>query len=59
MKKTSLTLTLAPARPRNPVALPARARQAGPHRRSRSGERQQAQRALRGDLARLHPPPTR
>lgn len=57
MKKTSLTLT--PARPRNPVALPARARQAGPHRRSRSGERQQAQRALRGDLARLHPPPTR
>lgn len=57
MKRTRIVLTL--PRPRNPVATEARARQAGAHTRSRSGLRQAGARALRHELADLHPPTRR
>jgi hypothetical protein len=44
-KKESLSLTLPP--PRNPLALAARQRNAGSHRKSGSAKRQQLQREVR------------
>lgn len=43
--------------PRNPVAMPARLRQAGPHRRSGKALRQQQRHALRRELAHPRPAP--
>lgn len=51
--KIQLTLST----PRNPVALPARRRLAGPHRRSGKGLRQQQRQALRRELAHSRPDP--
>lgn len=48
-----MKLTLKPLRPRNPLALPARQRNAGAHRPSAGARRQGARRALRDDLAAL------
>jgi len=39
-------------KPRNPLVAAARIRRAGAHRRSASGQRQQAKRQLRAELAR-------
>lgn len=51
--KIQLTLST----PRNPVAMPARLRQAGPHRRSGKALRQQQRHALRRELAHPRPDP--
>jgi len=48
----SQSLTLPRQKPRNPLVAASRLRQAGAHRRSASGLRQRAQRALRTELAR-------
>lgn len=45
-------------RPRNPFVVAALQRKAGAHRRSRGGERQRAERALRREMHRSNPPPT-
>ncbi|NDY92690.1 hypothetical protein [Ideonella livida] len=51
--------TLPPSRPRNPLALPARQRAAGPHRTASRRRQQQAQRELHSQLReRRHPPDT-
>jgi len=52
MNKT-LTFTVATTKTRNPIAVAARFRQAGSHRRSESGMRQMAHRNLRRELADL------
>ncbi|WP_374588507.1 hypothetical protein [Ideonella dechloratans] len=51
--KFQLTLST----PRNPVAIPARLRQAGPHRRSGKALRQQQRQTLRRELAHARPDP--
>jgi hypothetical protein len=48
----SQTLTLPRRKPRNPLVAATRLRHAGAHRREPSGQRQQAERALRSELAR-------
>ncbi len=58
MKKTLKPLSIRRAKPRNPHAVAARARKAGAHRVSGSGQRHAARLALRSEIARLHPPPT-
>ncbi len=44
--RQKMTFKLAPSRPRNPVALPARMRAAGAHRKSASALRAEAARKL-------------
>ena len=44
-------------KPRNPLALPARQRLAGPHRTSAGALRQQARRALQREIERSRPSP--
>lgn len=50
-----MKLILTPRKPRNPLALAARQRRAGAHRRCTSGQRQRAARELRAELARPRP----
>lgn len=50
-----MKLTLSPMKPRNPFAVAARQRPAGPHRRCAAGLRQRAARELRAELARPSP----
>jgi hypothetical protein len=52
-----MKLTLKTLKPRNPVVAPALQRRAGAHRASTGALRQQARRALRGELDRLRPSP--
>jgi hypothetical protein len=54
MKPT--TLTLRSRKPRNPLVAPALFRQAGAHGQRSRAARQQAERALRHELDRLHRP---
>jgi hypothetical protein len=54
MKPT--TLTLRSRKPRNPLVAPALFRQAGVHGQRGRAARQQAERALRHELDRLHRP---
>jgi hypothetical protein len=51
-----LSLRMKTLRPRNPVAPAARQRRAGSHRPAAGASRQFSQRALREEIARLHPP---
>ena len=51
----TLKIQLTPSTPRNPVAVPARLRQAGPHRRSGKALRQQQRQSLRRELAHARP----
>ncbi|GEM_PF-1366470 len=50
-------LTLKTLKPRNPLVLACRQRQAGAHRRCNGALRQQAAQALRRDIHRLHDSP--
>lgn len=56
MKQRSTTVTLPATKPRNPIALAARQRQAGRHATGRSAERQSQARALRAELTASSPP---
>lgn len=51
-----LSFRLKALRPRNPVAPASRQRRAGSHRPTAGSKRQISQRALREEIARLHPP---
>lgn len=57
MSKSRLTVPV--PKPRNPVALPARQRRAGAHRRGTGANRLAELRALRKELKTEYPPPTR
>jgi hypothetical protein len=48
--RQKMTFRLAPVRPRNPLALPARLRSAGAHRKSTAAARAEAQRLLKKAL---------
>lgn len=50
-------LILQRPKPRNPLALAGRLRQAGAHRSPRRGDRQAARRDLRTELKHWHAPP--
>jgi|WetSurMetagenome_2_1015567.scaffolds.fasta_scaffold06306_1 hypothetical protein len=52
----SITLTLKTQRPRNPLVAPAQRRRAGAHGPRGGARRQQAARALRLEIDRLHSP---
>ncbi|WP_022978789.1 hypothetical protein [Ideonella sp. B508-1] len=56
-EEMTMKIQLTLSSPRNPVAVPARMRQAGPHRRSGKALRQQQQQALRRELAHARPDP--
>ena len=51
-----MKITLASAKPRNPLVAAAHRRAAGSHRRSNAAARQRAAMALRRDLQHEHPP---
>lgn len=52
-------ITLAVAKPRNPLVAPAHHRLAGAHRSGTGSRRQQGQAALRREVRELHSPPPR
>ena len=52
----SIKLTLKALRPRNPLVVPAHRRRAGAHGPRSGARRQQASRALRLEIDRLHSP---
>lgn len=54
MTSTRIAFALPVARPRNPLALPARQRRAGAH--AGGDARQRARRELQRELRTLHPP---
>lgn len=51
-----MKITVRQPKPRNPVAVQARRRQAGAHGLSAGARRQRDRRALRAELAHQHPP---
>ncbi len=53
-----MKITVHTAKPRNPIAMPARRRMAGVHGLSAGARRQRDRRELRAELARQHPPHT-
>lgn len=59
MMKQILSIDVPTLRPRNPVALVARMRRAGPHATDRAARRQEARRELQRELdgVRTHRPP--
>jgi hypothetical protein len=52
-----MKLTVKSLKPRNPLVAPSLQRRAGSHRAANGALRQQAQRALRGELQRLRESP--
>jgi hypothetical protein len=55
-KERPMKISLAPAKPRNPLVAAAHRRAAGSHRRSQAAQRQRANLALRRELQHEHPP---